>query len=607
MFNYEVKPADALAAKFWEDAPRMSDAEFFHRSAKRTFGTSTTLGLAAAEAEITLAENREGTRDQVYELFSGASEDELNGIDISRHAYALSEDDWKASAHYDKRLPWSPTMTETRARILKENLDRRDAEDKELAREGAGAWRSALSFTAGMVAALPDPINLLPFGAGIKAATLGKAALQGAKAGVAGNLVADAVIFPWAQSHGEEPGFTDLLKDGIFGAALGMGFGMFGHGFGRWLGSRKRTGDGGIDSDGLTPFDLTPDEFLASPAQRLRNELLGRDRVNAGRLVDAVLRDIDADRPLDVRGHARKLGMDAPPYIPDGLPLVRTARLIADGERPLWRPDMDFSEMIPLARDYYLNNLAGQTAPSRLGDVEIIAERWGKIKDNISPDKLRLIPFIKEILRDALPTETKMATKAKAAEMGVVRHFLRAAVELDGKTLDVWLSVQQASNGKYFYNLMEWGEFGPDGRGKRRPPDTRGPSGEGYRGNGGGDETGGSTPRRPTAPDGGARADTGSASGETLAVDAGNVNLEVRDVTPDWTPEAPEPAPHTPTPEERAIADRALDGEVARLADEGRVSPEERALIDEKAVEIDAVNRQEEAALATLSCIMGVD
>ena len=41
---------------------------------------------------------------------------------------------------------------------------------------------------------------------------------------------------------------------------------------------------------------------------------------------------------------------------------------------------------------------------------------------------------------------------------------MRAAVELEGKFLDVTLSVQQASNGKFFFNLMEWGEFGQAGK-----------------------------------------------------------------------------------------------------------------------------------------------
>ena len=262
-------------------------------------------------------------------------------------------------------------------------------------------------------------------------------------------------------------------------------------------------------------------------------------------------------------------------------------------------------------------------------------------------------------------------------------------MELEGKMLDVTLSVQQARNGKFFYNFMEWGEFGADGRGEKRPPGIRGPSGEGGRGNGGGSETGGSTPRRPTAPDGGARAYTGSTSDTTISASAdavnsaenraaadgltgiaeeghtnpelremladdlrvllflsqerfqefikliedapfmsregrqaalevhrrvatepagGVVNLEVRDITPDWTPEPPERevAPAGPaSPEERAALDRAMDAEAARLIQEGHATSEERAALERHKGDVDAVNREEEAGLSVLECITG--
>ncbi|MDR2123785.1 MAG: hypothetical protein LBP38_02235 [Desulfovibrio sp.] len=78
----------------------------------------------------------------------------------------------------------------------------------------------------------------------------------------------------------------------------------------------------------------------------------------AGRLVDAVLRDIGADRPLDVAGHARRMGMDGPAYMPDGRPVLRTDALIAEG-RPSWE-HLSVEDMLPAAEDFYKDVLAGQ-------------------------------------------------------------------------------------------------------------------------------------------------------------------------------------------------------------------------------------------------------
>jgi hypothetical protein len=216
--------------------------------------------------------------------------------------------------------------------------------------------------------------------------------------------------------------------------------------------------------------------------------------------------------------------MDGPAYMPDGLPLVRTAESVADGSRPLWSAGMAFAELIPLARNWYMNNLAGRVVPSRLGDVAIIESRWGKIRGSLSPDKLRLVPFLDEILRDAVKIGEEAARKEGAARMGVKRHYLRAGVELDGRTLDVTLSVQEAANGQFFYNLTEWGEFGEEGRGKKYPPQHHGPSAGETRDNDGSDIGAGSTDRGLIAADEKA-GDFGAASAQDIRRPAKDVNL----------------------------------------------------------------------------------
>jgi hypothetical protein len=615
MFSYEVRPADPLTARLWEGEQRLSNSEFFGRAVKRQFGVYNTLGLVATENSIVEADLAEGPVEYTEEGVAPA------------YTNALTQEDWRASEWFDERLEYSPRMTPTRARILKESLDRRDAEDAVLERESQTLGRQALYLGAGFVAALPDPINLLPVGVGAKAATLGGAVLRGAAAGTAGSLAADAVILPWARAYGEQVGAKELMMDAVFGAVLGAGFGAAGHSLARWL-ERRREGRAATDlhtPEGdaeapRTPEGDAPDaygEYLlgmleatrGEPADghalgAVRNELLGQDRVRAGQLIDAVLRDIGEERPLDVDGHARRMGMDGPPYIPDGLPVVKTAGLIADGKRPLWPRDMNFEELIPLARDWYVNNLAGRTVPSRLGEVQIIESRWGKLRGSLSPDKLRLVPFIEEILRDAVKIGEEAASREGAARMGVKRHYLRAGVELDGKTLDVTLSVQEAANGRFFYNLSEWGEFGEDGWGRRYPPQHQGPSAGETHDNGGSDIGAGSTDRGLIAADEKA-GDFGAVSTQEISPSPDGVNMVVRDVTPDWTPEPSAPEAAAATPESRELADMALDHEADRLTAEGAGTPEERAVLEQTAEEIELVNREEEAALSVLECVMG--
>jgi hypothetical protein len=107
--------------------------------------------------------------------------------------------------------------------------------------------------------------------------------------------------------------------------------------------------------------------------------------------------------------------------------------------------------------------------------------------------------------------------------------------------------------------------------------------------------------RRPPA-----HAPSPEAPAATIAQAPDAVNLDVRGVTPDWTPEPPErAAPAARVPDERAAVDRALDHEAARILEEGGGTPEDRAALESAAEDMETVNREEEAALTVLSCITG--
>jgi hypothetical protein len=641
MFAYEANPPDAVTGRLWENDPRMGGGEFFVRQVKRQFATGNTIGLALTEADILDAEREAGTYDPDWGRMQG--EYAAAGLDIP-HPAALSEEAWKASPDYDKRIAYAPNMTPQRARILKENLDRRDAEDRALARDSGGAWRTALSFGAGLVAALPDPVNLIPFGAGARGAGALAALKHGMIAGAAGNVAADAVLLPWAAGMGEDVGFAELARDAIFGAALGAGFGALGHAAGRFF--RRAASDSlpapvtgersplpspeassSLPGEKLAPppFDETPDSFLRPGSEvpppeggaeraaqivnernldRLRNELLGEERVNAGRLVDAALRDIDADRPLDVYGRAREMGFEVP-FMPDGRPPVRTADMIASGGRPFWGR-MGETEMLPLAEAFYRDVLAALPPIEAQGGRAVIirgeSAGWGKMRGRTpDADKLKLLPYIDRILAEAEWVFTEPARRPSHAAEGVALHDLLAAVEYEGRVLEVRLKVREAQNGKFFYDFFNESEP-PRGGQKKSPPDSR--AGSVAAGPRGGENSGQwelrDSSQREGAPSDTRNPDTG------VSDSAKAVNLEIRDITPDRTPEPAERMnASVPTPEERERLDGSLQAEALRLAAEGRAAPEELAVLERTAADIETANREENALLGTLECILG--
>ena len=152
------------------------------------------------------------------------------------HAHAMTETDWKASPWYRKEIAFRQDMTETRARIMAENFDRRRYREQILARGGEiynGAGDMALGFGAALLGSLPDPINFIPLSGGMAAArgagTVGRALLTGAKTGavegVASTALVDALVLPDLASRGEDVGFTDLALDTLAGGVLGSGAG----------------------------------------------------------------------------------------------------------------------------------------------------------------------------------------------------------------------------------------------------------------------------------------------------------------------------------------------------------------------------------------------
>ena len=210
-------------------------------------------GRVLEENAILEAEKSEGTYDPDY-LPQQEARDMFGTFPDTpkvRHSHAMSEEDWKASPFYRKEIEYRPDMTRTRARIMAENFDERRYRDALIANgdEVYGPVMKALSFGATLLGSLPDPVNVLPLGGGMRAASLaGKTGLKaavkaGAKAGVvegaAGAALSDAIVFPDLRARGEDLGFLDFLLDTAFGATLGGGLGALGGGIHGYLGNRR--------------------------------------------------------------------------------------------------------------------------------------------------------------------------------------------------------------------------------------------------------------------------------------------------------------------------------------------------------------------------------
>lgn len=210
-------------------------------------------GRVMEEQAILDAEKAEGTYDPDY-LPQREARDMFGSFpDMPelKHLYALSEEDWKKGQYFRKGIEYRPDMTATRARILSENYDERRFREMIVANGDAayGPGMKAAAFGAMLLGSLPDPVNVLPLGGGVRAASLvGKAGLKaaigaGAQAGIvegaAGALLSDALTLPDLAARGEEVSFVDVMLDTAFGASLGGGLGALGGGIGGYLGKRR--------------------------------------------------------------------------------------------------------------------------------------------------------------------------------------------------------------------------------------------------------------------------------------------------------------------------------------------------------------------------------
>lgn len=324
MYNWTPREATIEEQQASFDQYQLGLGEYFARRFTNAFERYNTLGILKEEHDIAVAEEEAGT---YFDPKNGLDDDvTFNPEDLETNPNAMSEADFKA-AGYDRegRIKWTPQTTPQRAQIEAETLDRRDYDAKILSR-GEGWGRKAIGFGAGLLASLPDPINLLPIAGQAKlGATVGARILSGAKAGVLGTALADSFLLPMAARKGEDIGLDTIALDLTFGGLIGAGIG----GTGGLLHSRRvrsmaeheRTLSSTLEGIGFEKgeAEMRAHEVInnladtmnrSEKATHLRTMLGGMRREDAGLLLDKAVATLERDGDMDLGSWMKLLGAE---------------------------------------------------------------------------------------------------------------------------------------------------------------------------------------------------------------------------------------------------------------------------------------------------------
>lgn len=140
--------------------------------------------------------------------------------------------EWAESEYKRDGVVFEDGWSEDRARFLAEGYDERKEREAILKNgnpDGMLSKKGAIGFVGQMIGGLPDPVNFIPFGAGVKgaglAARLGAAVVEGA----AGNLAVSAITRPYYEDRGIDSTWQDYVSDVFVGGALGGAFGGAGY------------------------------------------------------------------------------------------------------------------------------------------------------------------------------------------------------------------------------------------------------------------------------------------------------------------------------------------------------------------------------------------
>lgn len=113
----------------------------------------------------------------------------------------------------------------------------------------------------------------------------------------------------------------------------------------------------------------------------------------------------------------------------------------------------DTNDLRRKAYKYFQENLQGNYASHPvLGKIKFIRKGIDKVKSTSADiDKLKLVPKIKDIIETA--TYLRSETPEKPHGNIVKFHYLSNSVNLEGKNIDVFISIAEDNEGNFFYNI----------------------------------------------------------------------------------------------------------------------------------------------------------
>ena len=113
----------------------------------------------------------------------------------------------------------------------------------------------------------------------------------------------------------------------------------------------------------------------------------------------------------------------------------------------------DSNDLRRKAYKYFQDNLQGQYVQHpTLGKIKFIRRGIDKLKSTSADiDKLKLVPKIKEIIETSqfLRSETPKKPHGDIVKF----HYLSNSVNLEGKNIDVFISIAEDNEGNFFYNI----------------------------------------------------------------------------------------------------------------------------------------------------------
>ena len=134
--------------------------------------------------------------------------------------------------------------------------------------------------------------------------------------------------------------------------------------------------------------------------------------------------------------------------------------------KPLWSKDLSRQELIDNAKKHYMTHFAPKrdpangkllrySVPTEKGEVAFRAtDGWGKLQGDYSSEKMRLIPYVDDLLRTARYLRQESPRRLKHQKQGLKIHIFQNMVKIDGKKYSVEFTVREANNGKLFYELV---------------------------------------------------------------------------------------------------------------------------------------------------------